>query len=174
VESEGGGDEGADFEPAAYRGDDTQAKKERFVDAHLADAQKIADQLGVPVENIIGVSAVESGWGESRFAADGSNYFGLHYPAPYATGYLVARDGGAKVATFASYADSLRSFAVISGSLVHGVTDPSGFAAVCRTAASSGSIREPDRRNRSTSPASPQRSEDCNPWLRGEELEDAL
>lgn len=27
-----------------------QAKKERFVDAHLADAQKAADQLGIPVE----------------------------------------------------------------------------------------------------------------------------
>ena len=33
-----------------------QAKKERFVDAHLADTQEAADQLGVPVENILGLS----------------------------------------------------------------------------------------------------------------------
>ncbi len=32
-----------------------QARKERFVDGHLADAQKAADKLGIPVENILAV-----------------------------------------------------------------------------------------------------------------------
>jgi mannosyl-glycoprotein endo-beta-N-acetylglucosaminidase len=127
--SGGAGGDAAHIEPAAARVDETQAKKERFVDAHLADAERIADQLGVPLENILGIAAVESGWGEARFATQGKNLFGIHYPAPFATGYLPARRGPARVATFASYADSLRSFATISGRIVRGVSDPSEFAA---------------------------------------------
>ena len=38
--------------------------------------------LGIPVENILGLSALESTWGEHRFAAQGNNYFGIHYPRP--------------------------------------------------------------------------------------------
>jgi hypothetical protein len=37
--------------------------------------------------------------------------------------------GGTKVAIFASYADSLKSFVNISGSLVRGKSDPEAFAA---------------------------------------------
>ena len=48
-----------------------QAMKERFVDAHLADAQKAADQLGIPVENILGVSALESNWGDQPLCRSG-------------------------------------------------------------------------------------------------------
>jgi hypothetical protein len=36
---------------------------------------------------------------------------------------------GRKMATFASFADSLRSFAAISGSIVRGISDPTDFAA---------------------------------------------
>ncbi len=68
------------------------AKKRAFVKAHLADAQKAADALGVPVENILGLSALESSWGEHRFAAQGNNYFGIHYPAPFAAGSMDAID----------------------------------------------------------------------------------
>lgn len=123
--------EGGDtaVEPAAARGNDVQAIKERFVDAHLADAQEGADQLAVPVENILGLSALESGWGRDRFAVEGNNFFGIHYPAPFATGYIVARKTPVKVATFASYADSLRSFVVTAGSIIRGKADPEEFAA---------------------------------------------
>jgi len=114
---------------AAASGDDTAAKKERFVDAHLAETQAVAKTLGVPVENILALSALESGWGESPFAADGNNYFGIHYPAPFAAGFVLAGDGRTKVATFTTYADSLRSFVAISGSLVRGKSDPEVFAA---------------------------------------------
>ena len=86
-------------------------------------------QLGVPVENVLGISALESGWGDSRFATQGNNYFGIHYPAPFATGYLVAGQSGVRVATFANYTDSLRSFAAISGNDVQGVSNPRDFAA---------------------------------------------
>lgn len=123
------GDADASVKPVADRVNETRARKERFVDAHLADAQKVADQLGVPVENILGISALESDWGRHPFAAQGNNYFGIHYPAPYATGYMMTADGKTKVATFASYADSLRSFAAVSGSIIRDVRDPSDFAA---------------------------------------------
>jgi hypothetical protein len=126
------GDDALPIEPAAAQVNETRAGKEHFVDAHLADAQTVADQLGVPVENILGLSAMESGWGSSRFATEGNNFFGIHYPAPYATGYIPAGRGSARVATFASFADGLRSFAAISGALIQGVTDPSDFAAALR------------------------------------------
>jgi len=117
------------LEPAAAESDETQVRKERFVDAHLGDAKNIADLLGVPVENILGLSALESDWGRSRFAREGNNFFGIHYPARYATGWVPARGSTARVATFASYADSLRSFFATSGSVVRGVIDPAKFAA---------------------------------------------
>src|SRR5271169_986055 len=39
------------------------------------------------------------------------------------------KEGPAKVATFASYADSLKSFVALSASLVQGKSDPEAFAA---------------------------------------------
>lgn len=133
--------------PAAASAKDVPTEKDDFVGTHLADAQKVADELHVPVENILGLSALESGWGTSRFAAEGNNYFGIHYPAPFATGfteavsyvkdkngtYVLDRYGNrikviTKVATFDSYADSLRSFVKISGSIVMGKSDPAEFA----------------------------------------------
>jgi hypothetical protein len=122
----GAGD--ANIRPAAAPANPIQAMKERFVDAHLADAQKAADQLGIPVENILGLSALESKWETTRFAAQGNNYFGIHYPAPYATGYMQAKKGPVKVAIFASYADSLKSFVALSGSLIQDKSDPEAFA----------------------------------------------
>jgi len=117
----------AEIDLAAFRGA-TPEDKSAFVNAHLADTQKVADELGVPVENILGLAALESGWGTaSRFVTQGNNFFSIHYPAPFATGYILAA-GGKKVATFADYADSLRSFAAISGSLGHGKSDPVEFA----------------------------------------------
>lgn len=120
--------ESAYFQPAAAQISDVQAKKERFVDAHLDDTQKAADQLGVPVENILALAALESKWGESRFAAQGHNYFGIHWPAPYAIGHTKAKASKKLVAIFASYADSLNSFVALSGSLIRGKSDPVAFA----------------------------------------------
>jgi len=95
----GGSAKDPDIRPAAAPMNPIQAMKERFVDAHLADTQKVADQLGIPVENILGVAALESYWGKYHFASEGNNYFGIHYPAPYAAGYVQAKRGSAKVAT---------------------------------------------------------------------------
>jgi len=82
----------------------------------------------VPVENILGLSALESTWGEHRFAAQGNNYFGIHYPAPFANGYMLSA-GGTKVATFTSYGESLKSFVAVSGSIIQDKRDPRTFAA---------------------------------------------
>jgi len=131
---------GTSVVPVKAPAKDVPTEKDEFVKAHLADAQQAADQLDVPVENILGLSALESGWGGHRFAAQGNNYFGIHYPAPFATGsmdaisYVIDKNGNrkeviTKVATFASYADSLRSFVKISGSIIRGKSDPTEFAA---------------------------------------------
>jgi hypothetical protein len=128
------GEDEPGVQPAAARGDDAQARKERFVDAHLADAEKAAAALRVPVENILGLSALESGWGRAPFAAEGNNYFGIHYPAPFATGYMLTLDGRTRVATFASYADSLRSFVATVGGIIQGKADPEDFAAALQNA----------------------------------------
>ncbi|KIL98080.1 hypothetical protein CCC_01141 [Paramagnetospirillum magnetotacticum MS-1] len=109
----------------------TPAMKERFADEHLADAQKVADRLNVPVENILGLSALEGGWGiNGRFAAEGNNYFGLHYNKddPHASGYLLTTDGAVKVAKYPDYAASANAFADKFGHLVQGVQDPREFA----------------------------------------------
>ena len=105
----------------------TPADKQRFVDAHLADAQKAADTLGVPVENILGIAALESTWGTSRFAADGKNLFGMHAGASFSSRSMQAEQSDAEVAVFNSYADCFKSFVKDKGWIVRGKTDPATF-----------------------------------------------
>jgi hypothetical protein len=137
---EGGGGSSAagGIEQAAAQKDETHAKKERFVDAHLADAQKVADQLGVPVENILGLSAIESGWGgeakSARLFRESNNFFSQHYPAPFATGYIWNEDHTVRFAIFSGYADSLKSFAAQYGHIVSGKRDPAEFAPALQNA----------------------------------------
>lgn len=122
--------DGSGIVPAAGNAGHTQAEQERFVEAHLADARKIAEQLHVPVENILALSALESGWGDGPFAQPGNNFFSLHSPARFENGSRPARKNPkVRVATFASYADSARSFADKYGDLVEGKADPREFAA---------------------------------------------
>jgi len=131
---------------ASAQADDTNAKKERFVDAHLADAQRIADKLGVPVENILGLSALESGWGGenpgARFAIEANNFLSLHYPIAGASGYVLTTDGKVKVARFNSYADCLEAFANKYGNLARGVSDPAKFASILQNAGAYGINRD--------------------------------
>jgi hypothetical protein len=127
--NDGGASAGSmNVRPIATPPNPVQEMKERFVDAHLADTQTAAAQLGVPVENILGLAALESNWGKHRFAAEGNNYFGINYPAPYAIGYIPSNDGKTKFSRFASYADSIKSFIAISGPVVQGIRNPETFA----------------------------------------------
>ncbi len=113
----------------------TEAEKEKFTDDHLAAAQALADKLHVPVENILGLSAFESGWGNGRFVINGrNNYLSLHYPAPGATGFILATESGVRVATFRSFDDCAIAFYQRYGHLVDGVTDPEKFAATLQDA----------------------------------------
>jgi hypothetical protein len=117
----------------------TPEEKERFIDQHYAAAAKVAKELGVPVENILGLSALESGWGKDRFAQNGlNNYFSMHYPAPFASSYVWTLNGKVRMATFASYEDSLRSWANRYADLVRGISDPAEFAAALQDAGAYG------------------------------------
>jgi mannosyl-glycoprotein endo-beta-N-acetylglucosaminidase len=126
VEADRGQSDGGGIVPAADKIGHTPAGKERFVEAHLADARKIAEQLHVPVENILALSALESNWGDHRFAAKGNNFFGIHFPA--AGSMQALDDPNVEVATFPSYAESGRSFVRTAGDFVKGKADPREFA----------------------------------------------
>ena len=131
--SDGGGAVEPDLQPAEFKGA-TPARRRPFVQLHLADALAGAKLLHVPVENILGLSALESSWGLGKFATvKRNNFFNMHFPAPFSNGW-VSSDGGTRVATFATYADSLKSFIKVSGALVAGKTDPADFARVLQDA----------------------------------------
>ena len=116
--------------PPTSSQDPTTLMKEDFVRKHLEDAQRAADRLHVPVEFILGLSALESGWGGGRFARDGNDFLNMHSPAPFATGSMAAKRGNAEVATYASYAQCLESFIARYGASVQGVTDPTKFLSI--------------------------------------------
>lgn len=116
---------------------DTQIKKQKFVDAHLSATEKAAKELNVPVANILGVAALESGWGLGSFVLDGptvvestNSYFGMHAPAPFMDGTTQASSGPALVASFASYEDSLKAFVAVKGPIIRNISDPLQFATV--------------------------------------------
>ena len=100
-----------------------------FIARYRKDAAAVAGGLEVTTEAILGLSGYESGWGLERFAQEGNNFFGLHWPVSFAIGYLVARDNPAvKVAIFTNYRTSGESFAEDYCKYVRGLTDPADFA----------------------------------------------
>ena len=132
--------EDAYIQPAAAQTSDVQAKKERFVDAHLDAAEKVLPSSASRSRTFSGCRRSKSGWGASPFAANGNNYFGIHWPAPRAAGYMFSRQG-TKVATFANYAESLKSFIAVSGSLIRGKNDPEVFATALQNSGKFGIYR---------------------------------
>lgn len=109
--------------------DATVAKKTAFVAAHYADALRAAAVLHVPVENILGVSGLESGWGLSNFA-DHQNFFGVHYPAGRAISSIpTKRNANVRGAVFGSYAACLDWFIRVAGPSVRDKRGPEEFAA---------------------------------------------
>jgi RHS repeat-associated protein len=122
------------FPPAANNGKGCNATGAvSFIHAHQADAATIANQLGVPVQNVLGLSGIESQWGTSNAALQANNFFGLHggANAPFANGvwYTSPKSGPAvAMSKFPSYLASAQSFAAQYGSYVQGVTNPTAFA----------------------------------------------
>jgi len=100
-----------------------------FVSKHKAACQPIADQLDVPVENILGLAAQESQYGSGRIARELNNYFSLHAPAPLQIGEEAPMGNARiKVAKFASFQQCAQSFANRYGSAVRGKKEPLEFA----------------------------------------------
>jgi RHS repeat-associated protein len=101
-----------------------------FLKAHQADAATVAKSLGVPTQNVLGLSGIESQWGASNAATQANNFFGLHggQSAPFASGDAWYTSAGVQMSRFPSYLASAQSFAAQYGSAVQGVTDPTSFA----------------------------------------------
>lgn len=101
----------------------------RFIQEHLKDCELIANELKVPVENILGVAAKESRYGQGRIATEYNNYFSMHAPAPLQSG-KVHPLGSNKVwvATYVSFLACGKSFVIRFGNAVRGKKDPSLFA----------------------------------------------
>ncbi len=96
-----------------------------FIHAHQTDAATVAQQLGVPTENVLGLSGIESKWGTSNAATQANNFFGLHggANAPFANGVWYT-SGGVAMSAFPSYLASGQSFAAQYGSYVALLTSP--------------------------------------------------
>ncbi len=103
-------------------------KKQAWIDAHYREAKEIADKYGVTPEEILGIAALESNWGEHPFASKGNNYFGMHAPVHGQSGTMrIGRKPG-NMATFHNFKESAEAFMKQNGSLVSGVKDPEEFA----------------------------------------------
>ncbi len=100
----------------------------RFVQEHIRDSEIIAKELGVPVENILGLAAAESQYGTGRIAREYNNYFSMHGPASFQSGQVHPK-GSAKVwvATYPSFLICGRSFASRFGNAVRGKKDAVDF-----------------------------------------------
>ncbi|MFK3789223.1 glucosaminidase domain-containing protein [Pseudomonas piscis] len=111
-----------------------------FVSKYKVVCQPIADQLDLPVENILGLAAQESQYGTGRIAQDLNNFFSMHAPAPLQIGAEAPRGNAAiKVAKFASFQQSAQSFAQSFGASVRGKREPMEFAqALVRSGYNSG------------------------------------
>ena len=119
----GGGGGGAATAVPSYRLE--------WINEHKEDATVVAKELEVTTAAILGLSAVESGWGKGRFAKEGNNFFGQHAPQPGALPETIQASGDAKIkmATYSSYLASAKSFATAYGHLVKGVKDSATFVA---------------------------------------------
>jgi len=89
----------------------------------------VAQQLGVPTQNVLGLSGIESQWGTSNAARSANNFFGLHggSNAPFANGSWYT-SGGIQMSSFPSYLASAQSFAAQYGPGVSGISNPTAFA----------------------------------------------
>lgn len=112
-----------------------------FVLKYRSDCALIAKMLKVPTENILGLAALESGYGSGRIAREYNNFFSMHAPAPFQTGAIAPKGNPKiKVAIFPSFLECARSFATRFGPSLIGLAEPTLFAkALVRKGFNSGS-----------------------------------
>jgi flagellum-specific peptidoglycan hydrolase FlgJ len=100
-----------------------------FVRKIHADCKTLADQLDVPVENLLGLAAEESQYGSGRIAKTYNNYFSMHAPAPFQKGAVPSqKNPKVKVATYDSFFKCGESFVERFGDRIRGIKDPTEFA----------------------------------------------
>jgi hypothetical protein len=123
-----------DYEEMAYTTikpmthEDYVKLKQDFADNYLAATEKAAQELNVPVQNILGLAAYESTWGTSKIAQNTNNFFGLHYSDQFDEYEPCITDKGAEVSQFDDYAQSLQAFVDRKGDIVRNISDPVAFA----------------------------------------------
>ena len=90
---------------------------------------QVAKDLDIPLENLVGLAAEESGYGSGRISIDCKNFFSMRSPAPGQIGFEFARDDPkVKVAKYGRAIDSVESFKTKWGPFVQGKKDPVDFA----------------------------------------------
>ena len=113
-----------------------------WIAAHGADALTAANNIGTTEAIILGLSALESGWGTGPFVVDGrNNYFSQHAPAPGSNGSVT--QNGNTMATYASYLASALGFDVSSsGQLITNIVSASQAASILQDARKYGINRD--------------------------------
>ena len=100
-----------------------------FVVKFQNDAKMIATRLQVPVENILGLAAQETQYGQGRIATEYNNYFSMHAPAPLQISDAPVKGSATvRVAVYSSFLQSAQSFSARFGPAVQGKSDPIAFA----------------------------------------------
>lgn len=51
-----------------------------YLESHLATVSEVAKQTGVPIDFLLCVSGLETGWGRSELARQANNHFGIKNP----------------------------------------------------------------------------------------------
>jgi hypothetical protein len=106
------------------------SKVENWINAHGSDAATVANNLNLGTygeADILGLSAIESGWGDPSFT---NAFFGMH-GKPGQPGCVTASgDPSVCVMTFPNYLASAQYFASQDGTLFNGHGDPSDFAKI--------------------------------------------
>jgi len=129
----------------------TDSQALNWINLYGSDSAQIANGLGVTEADILGLSSLESGWGQGPFVKAGQNYvlpsgktiitsggddfFSIHETKgklnPYAVGWnpipghKPANDG---MAVYNSYLDSAKSFAALYGQFVQNQSSASSFS----------------------------------------------
>jgi hypothetical protein len=105
-----------------------------WIAIHGADALTAANKIGTTEAIILGLSALESGWGTGAFVVQGrNNYFSQHAPAPGSNGSVT--QNGNTMATYSSYLASALGFdASASGQLIANINSASQAASILQNA----------------------------------------
>ena len=121
-------------------------KNRKYVDwiaTYRYDTIDVAASLRTTIPNILGLAALESDFGHSRYAVFANNFFKLtaskDQPLPGQLGLMVdGADPNIGMAKFKDYLSCAQAFAQTKGQFILGETDPVRFASILQERAHSG------------------------------------